>query len=113
MILITAPTSTIGRVLVDDLLERGPPLRLMTRDPARRAPAVRDRAEVLQGSHGDAAVIDRACDGVDAAFWLTPNDPSAPTLAASFADFARPACAAFARRGVRRVVGISALGRVR
>ncbi|MEV0276619.1 NAD(P)H-binding protein [Streptomyces sp. NPDC050610] len=113
MIVITAPTSTIGRVLVDDLLARGTRLRLVARDPSRLAPEVREHAgvEVVQGSHGDPAVIDQACAGAEAVFWLAPDDPSAPSLEAAYADFTRPAADAFARHGVKRVVGISALGR--
>jgi len=111
MILITAPTSTIGSQLVDLLLEAEAPLRLLVRDPSRLAPSVRERTEVVVGSHGDGAVVDVAADGVDGVFWLTPNISDAPTLAASFADFARPAAEAFARHDVRRIVGISAIGR--
>ncbi|MFI9646710.1 NAD(P)H-binding protein [Streptomyces sp. NPDC052040] len=111
MFVITAPTSTIGRLLVDDLLERGVPLRLVARDPARLAPGVRERAEVVTGSHGDAAVIDRACAGAEAVFWLAPDVEDAPVAETCYVDFSRPACEAFARHGVKRVVGISALGR--
>ncbi|MEV0260258.1 NAD(P)H-binding protein [Streptomyces sp. NPDC050617] len=113
MIVITAPTSTIGRVLVGDLLARGARLRLVARDPSRLAPEVRERAEVevVTGSHGDPAVIDQACAGAEAVFWLAPDDGSAPSTEAAYVDFTRPACDAFARHGVKRVVGISALGR--
>jgi uncharacterized protein YbjT (DUF2867 family) len=111
MIVITAPTSTIGRVLVDDLLGRGAPLRLVVRDASRLAPGVRERVEVVEGSHGDADVIDRACAGAEAVFWLAPGDPAAASAEAAYVDFTRPACAAFLRHGVGRVVGISALGR--
>ncbi|MFE5586229.1 NAD(P)H-binding protein [Kitasatospora sp. NPDC056531] len=111
MIVITAPTSTIGRLLVDDLLDRGAKLRLVARNSSRLAPEVRARAEVVEGSHGDAAVIDRACAGAEAAFWLAPDDGNAPSTEASYVDFTRPATAAFARHGVERVVAITALGR--
>jgi uncharacterized protein YbjT (DUF2867 family) len=111
VILVTAPTSTIGRRLVTDLLDHDVALRVVARDPRRLDPDVADRIEVVIGSHGDPDVIARAAEGAAAAFWLTPNLPAAPTLEASFADFARPAAAAFARHGVGRVVGISALGR--
>ncbi|MDA0178773.1 NAD(P)H-binding protein [Solirubrobacter phytolaccae] len=110
-ILITAPTSTIGRELVGELLERGARLRLLARDPSALSADVRERAEVMTGSHGDADVIDRACEGVEAVFWLSPNLPEAVTVDDSFAGFARPAVDAFGRHGVKRVVGISALGR--
>ncbi|HEV2372154.1 MAG TPA: NAD(P)H-binding protein [Streptosporangiaceae bacterium] len=111
MIIITAPTSTIGRQLVDDLLGRGALLRLIARDPSKLPPRVRERVEVVEGSHGDATVIDRACDGAEAVFWLAPGDPAEPSAEAAYVDFTRPACEAFARHGVKRVVGISALGR--
>ncbi len=118
MIVITAPTSTIGRVLVRDLLDHdlhdgGVRLRLVARDPSRIAPEVRERTEVevIKGSHGDAAVMDQACAGAEAVFWLAPDDGSAPSTDASYVDFTRPACDAFARHGVKRVVAISALGR--
>jgi uncharacterized protein YbjT (DUF2867 family) len=111
MILITAPTSQIGSQVVTRLLERNVDLRVIVRDPERLDPDVRTRVEVVTGSHGDAALIERAAEGVEAAFWLTPNDPSAPTVEATFVDFARPAASAFAEKGVERVVGVSALGR--
>jgi uncharacterized protein YbjT (DUF2867 family) len=110
-ILITAPTSTIGHIVVDELLEQDTPLRLVTRDASRLSTGVAQRVEVIEGSHGDAATIDSACDGVDAVFWLPPNIDDAATVDDSFAEFTRPAAAAFARHGVARVVGISALGR--
>jgi len=106
MLLITAPTSTIGSLLVDELLAQGAPLRVIARDPSK----VRAGVEVAAGSHGDPAAIGRACEGVDAVFWLSPNLPGAETADDSFANFARPAVEAFKRHGVKRVVGISALG---
>ncbi|MCQ4045083.1 NAD(P)H-binding protein [Streptantibioticus rubrisoli] len=111
MIVITAPTSTIGRLLVDELLDRGASLRLVARAPSRLAPGVHERAEVVEGSHGDAAVIDRACNGAEAVFWLAPDDGDAPSTQAAYVDFTRPAAEAFARHGVPRVVAITALGR--
>ena len=111
MIVVTAPTSTIGHQLVPRLLDANAELRLIARDPAKLPAAVQERTEVFQGSHGDAAVLDRALEGADAVFWLAPPDPSAPSVQAAYVDFTRPAADAFARHGVKRVVGISALGR--
>ncbi|MDT0439318.1 NAD(P)H-binding protein [Streptomyces sp. NPDC005840] len=114
MIVITAPTGNIGRHLVPRLLESAPAageeLRVVARDPARLPDAVRDRVEVVTGSHGDPAVVDRAFAGADAVFWLTPPDASrAPDDA--YAGFTRPAARALAAHGVGHVVGVSALGR--
>ena len=44
-------------------------------------------------------------------FWLRPPDPQAPSVEAAFVGFTRPAAEAFKRQGVKRVVGVSALGR--
>lgn len=111
MIVITAPTGQIGRSLVDDLIAAGAPLRLIARDPSRLAPHVRDSVEVVQGTHGDAAVVEKAFAGADAVFWLVTSSPGMQSLEAPFVEFSRPAIEAFARLGVKRVVGISALGR--
>ena len=110
MIVVTTPTGQIGRHVVEELLAAGAPLRLVVRDPARLPSAVRDRVEIVEGSHGDAAVVDRAFAGADAVFWLAPPDP-ARTLDEVYLDFTRPAAEAFRRNGVKRVVAVTALGR--
>jgi uncharacterized protein YbjT (DUF2867 family) len=111
MIVITTPGGTIGHQVLENLLDSGEQLRLVTRDPAGVPADVRQRVEVIEGSHGDPAVVDRAFDGADAVFWLTPPDPRAASVEAAYVGFARPAAEAFTKHGVRRVVGISALGR--
>lgn len=111
MIVITAPTSAIGRLLVEDLLDRGAPLRLVTRDASRLAPAVRTRVEIVEGTHADPIVVEKAFEDAEAVFWLAPGSGDEPSAEAAYVDFTRPAANAFARHGVRRVVGISALGR--
>jgi uncharacterized protein YbjT (DUF2867 family) len=55
--------------------------------------------------------VNKAFAGADAVFWLVPPDPRAKTVDAAYVDFTRPACAAFKIHRVKRVVGISALGR--
>ncbi|MDY6948472.1 MAG: NAD(P)H-binding protein [Pseudomonadota bacterium] len=110
MIVITAPTSQIGSKLVSALLGIGAQLRLIVRDAARLPDSVRNRTEVIEGSHGDAAVVDRAFKGADAVFWLAPPDPG-KTMDQAWIDFTRPAAAAIRRHAVPRVVSITALGR--
>jgi hypothetical protein len=44
-------------------------------------------------------------------FWLAPPDPKSKSVEVAYVDFARPACEAFKTRAVKRVVGITALGR--
>jgi uncharacterized protein YbjT (DUF2867 family) len=111
MIVITAPTGTIGHQVLENVLHGGAPVRVVARDPARLPANVRERVEVVKGSHGDADVINLAFAGADTVFWLVPPDPKAQSVDAAYVDFTRPACAAFKRHGVKRVVDIGALGR--
>lgn len=111
MIVITTPTGTIGSQVLHNVLDRGEPIRVIVRDPAKLPPQVREQVEVVRGSHGDLDVVKRAFDGADSVFWLVPPDPHAVSLEAAFVDFARPACEALVGQGVKRVVGVSALGR--
>ena len=56
-------------------------------------------------------VVLRDLAGADAVFWLVPPDPRADSAGAAFVDFTRPACDAFKRHEVKRMVGVSVLGR--
>ena len=110
MIVVTTPTGNIGRHVVRHLLAAGETLRLIVRDPSKLSQDVRDRTEVIEGSHGDANVVDLAFRAADAAFWLCPPTPSL-TPAAATVDFARPGAEAMRRHGVRHVVAATSLGR--
>lgn len=111
MIVITTPTGDIGGQLLDTLLDSREELRVVVRDPARLPGPVRDRVDVVAGSHGDADVVDRAFAGADAVFWCVPPDPRAPSLEAAYSGFTGAAAKALTAHGVGHVVGVSALGR--
>jgi uncharacterized protein YbjT (DUF2867 family) len=111
MIVITTPTGGIGRQVLDLLLSSSEDLRVIVRDPAKLSPAVRDRVEVVTGSHADPEVIGKAFSGADAVFWLVPPDAHAPSLEVAYSGFTAAAARAFPAYGVSHVVGISALGR--
>jgi uncharacterized protein YbjT (DUF2867 family) len=115
MIVITTPTGDIGSQVLSALLESaassGEELRVVARDPATLSDSVRDRVDVIPGSHSDADVVDRAFAGADAVFWLVPPDARAPSLEVAYSGFTRAAAQAFTAHGVEHVVGVSALGR--
>jgi uncharacterized protein YbjT (DUF2867 family) len=111
MIVVTTPTGLIGHQVLVNLLDSGEELRVIARDASALPSHVRERLDIVEGSHGDAALVDEAFANVDAVFWLTPPDPQAPSVEAAFVGFTRPAAEAFKREGVQRVVGVSALGR--
>lgn len=110
MIVVTTPTGNIGRHVVRHLLDAGEALRVVARDPSKLPQAVRDRAEIVEGSHDDADVVTRAFHGAEAVFWLCPPNRLA-TPEANTIDFARPAAEAIRRHGVPRVVAVTTLGR--
>jgi len=120
MIVITTPTGQIGRQVLGNVLDAldvlddrdaGAPIRVIARDPARLSARMRERVEVIPGSHSDIDVVNKAFAGADTVFWLAPSNPRAERVEDSYLDFTRPACDAFKSQGVERVVGISALGR--
>jgi uncharacterized protein YbjT (DUF2867 family) len=111
MIVITAPTGNIGHQVLANVLAADEPVRVIVRDPARLPASVRDRVEVIQGSHGDPQVAGRAFAGADALFWLLPTDNQAASVEAAYVGFTRPAAEAIRDQGVKRVVDVSALGR--
>lgn len=127
MIVVTTPTGDIGRQVLDHVLDGlsdgvpdGVPdsggsgeaaVRVVVRDASRLPARVRARAEVVEGSHGDAGVIAKALDGADRMFWLVPPAGFDHTAQAKdhYLDFSRAACEQAARRGVR-VVAVTSLG---
>ena len=111
MIVVTAPTSTIGHQVLDNILNSSEPVRVIARDAARLDTHTRERVEVVQGSHGDIDVVSQAFTDADTVFWMAPPDLSSRSVEAAYVDFTRPACDAFRSQGVKRVVGVSALGR--
>lgn len=110
-IVITAPTGTIGRQVVANVLGSRARVRLIVRDSSRLSAEVRERVEVIQGSHNDLGVVNRAFEGADTVFWLCPPDDLAATPMDAYVGFSRPASEAIRSQRVRRVVSISALGR--
>ncbi|MFF4394044.1 NAD(P)H-binding protein [Streptomyces sp. NPDC001480] len=114
MIVVTTPTGQIGREVVDRLLdapEGSPGIRVIARDPARLPSRVRERVEVVPGSHADPAVLKEACAGADRLFWLVPPTPSADSVEGHFRAFTEPLREVTGTQGVERVVGVSTLGR--
>jgi uncharacterized protein YbjT (DUF2867 family) len=111
MIVITTPTGLIGHQVLDNVLDGGEQIRVIARNPSRLSPEAGERVEVVPGSHGHIDVVNKAFAGADSVFWLVPPDPHAESVEAAYVDFTRPACDAIKSEGVKRVVGVSALGR--
>lgn len=111
MIVVTAPTGNVGRQVLANLLVDDQPVRVIVRDPTKLPADVRDRVEVVQGSHGEPRTVTRAFTGADALFWLLPTNPHAVSVHEAFVGFTRPAAQAIRDTGINRVVTVSTLGR--
>ena len=111
MIVATTPTGAIGQQVLEKLLDSGKAVRVIVRDPSRLPARTRERVEVIQGSHADSEVVDRAFEGADSVFWVVPPDFQTHNFETRYVEFVRPACEAFKSHGVKRVVSVSALGR--
>ncbi|MFI6320175.1 NAD(P)H-binding protein [Nonomuraea sp. NPDC050556] len=99
-ILVTGATGTVGRIVVDRLLEAGQRVRALTRNPAKAGlPA---SAEVVRGDFADPASFATAFDGVKRTFFLSGMlDP------ARAVEQAQAFLAHAAKAGVTRVVDMT------
>src|SRR4051812_38441551 len=86
-ILVTGATSRVGRLVIDDLLRVGVPVRALTRRPS--AAALPRDVDVVGGDFADPASLDAALDGAGAVFLLWTAPPAtAEAVIARFAEHA-------------------------
>ena len=113
MIVITTPTGDIGHQVLKHVVQGNEPVRVVARDASRIPQEIRQRIEVIQGSHGDAATIEKALNGADSLFWLIPPEPfmTLNRVDEAYADFTRPAAKAITKCAVKRVVSVCGIGR--
>lgn len=111
MIVVTTPTGDIGARVLSHLVKSGEDLRVIVRDVNYLPADVRERADVVEGSHANSNVIEKAIDGAKRVFWLPPGSPTEPSAEAAYVDFSRAFSMALPKSSVTHVVGISALGR--
>jgi NAD(P)H dehydrogenase (quinone) len=103
MFLITGASGQVGKRVAEFLAGKRHALRLMVRDLAR-APQL-ERAETVLGDYSDPATLDRAFNGVDAAFVVSGYDAPGER-----AKLHKNAFEAAARAGVRHLVYLSCQG---
>ena len=98
MILVTGATGTIGRPLIDVLVDQGAEVRAVTRDP--RAAGLPADVELVEGDPSRPDTVAPYLEGVTALF-LHPRAVGIPA-AGELLALAR-------KRGVQRVVALSAM----
>jgi uncharacterized protein YbjT (DUF2867 family) len=110
MIVVTTPTGQIGQQILNNIFDSTEAVRIIVRDPSRLSQRVRERVEVVQGSHDDIAVVTKAFEGADSVLWLVPPNPRAENPMSYYLNFTRPACETIKSQGVKYVIGVSSLG---
>lgn len=73
-IAVTTPTGHIGNKLANILLDHKSNVTLIARHPDKVKSLASRGAMVIAGEHGDPSVVDKAIQGADALFWLTPAE---------------------------------------
>jgi uncharacterized protein YbjT (DUF2867 family) len=111
MILVTTPTGKIGSQVVKGLLDAGEKVRVIVRDGAKLPPEIRERVEVVEGSHDDVATVAKATEGADRFFLLVPPSFTTKDGLGYYMSFTTPLIEAIKGGAVKRVVAVSASGR--
>lgn len=111
MVVVTTPTGKIGSQLLRNLLITDVQVRVVVRDPSKLSTEIRDRVHIVVGSLEDEEALELAFDGAESAFLLVPPSPKDTNDRNYYLRFTQPALKAIKRQGVKRVVGVSVLGR--
>jgi uncharacterized protein YbjT (DUF2867 family) len=106
-ILVNTPTGRVGHLVTRHLLDAGQDVTLIARHP-EKLDSLGTRAPVVQGDLDDPATLDRATQGVDTMFWVTPGLAN-PDYLRWNQDLARLAIATARRNGVKRAVMLSSI----
>jgi uncharacterized protein YbjT (DUF2867 family) len=109
-IAVTTPTGHVGSQVARMLIQAGERPRLLLRNPARLDPEVRDHVDLAVGDQRDAAYVAEATVGVEAIFWVHPDDWSLPDPDADAERTGAGLAAAMRQSGIRRVVFQSSIG---
>ncbi len=111
MIVVTTPTGKIGSQVIPHLLAADEAVRVIVRDPSKLSPEMREQVQIVTGSLDDEAVMEQALEGAESVFLVVPPSFADNNDEAYYLRFTRPALKAIKSQGVRRVVGVSVLGR--
>jgi uncharacterized protein YbjT (DUF2867 family) len=109
-IVVNTPAGNIGRVVVERLLADKHRVVVISRHPEKVAWATANGATLVRGSIDEDAVLERALEGADALFWLTPISFDPVDYMAWAKGIAQRAASAARRCDVRRAVVISSIG---
>ena len=109
-IAINTPNGNIGRPLVNQLLDAGQELILLTRRPENTRPLADRGATVHAGDLLEETFVVQATKGVDVLFWLSPADPTAKDFRGYQDRIAQICFKAVTANKISRVMTLSSVG---
>jgi uncharacterized protein YbjT (DUF2867 family) len=109
-IAVTTPTGNVGSHVVRMLCHAGVRPRLLLRNPERLDADVRDQVELAVGDQRDADYVAESTRGIDAVFWVHPDDWSLPDPDADAERTGEGLAAAMRQNRIARVVFQSSIG---
>jgi uncharacterized protein YbjT (DUF2867 family) len=109
-IALTTPTGNVGSHVLRLLVGAGVRPRVLLRDPDHLDAEVRDLVELAVGDQRDAGYVAEATRGVDAIYWVHPEDFTLPDPYVDAAATGEGLAAAMRQNGIERVVFQSSVG---
>ena len=109
-IAVATPTGHIGSRVVQKLIAAKADVTVLARKPESLPEEVRSKTRVAQGALEDGAFVQRATEGIDTLFWLTPPNFAAPDPRAFMVGLAENAATAIRKNHIQRVVNVSSHG---
>jgi uncharacterized protein YbjT (DUF2867 family) len=109
-IAVTTPTGNVGAHVVRMLCQAGVRPRLLLRNPDRLDAEVRDAVDLAVGDQRDAGYVAESTRGVEAIFWVHPDDWSLPDPNADAERTGEGLAAAMRENRIARVVFLSSIG---
>lgn len=110
MIVVTAATGHIGKVLVEELLRRKEKVRALGRDLQKLKPLENVGAEILALNLTDSAAVKKSFQGAEAVFTLIPPNYAASNLMAEYGRIGQVYADALKDAQVKFVVNLSSIG---
>ena len=102
-ILITGAAGKTGLTLAEQLADTKVPFRALVHSALKEPLLTRWTTDIVVGDYGDRAAMERAFDGIERAFLVSPASPDQVKVQTALVDIAK-------KKGVKHIVKLSALG---
>jgi uncharacterized protein YbjT (DUF2867 family) len=102
-ILITGATGNTGSLLADHLAARGKSFRVLVHTPSKADQVRKGKTEAVIGDFSDPASLERALEGIERAYLVSPASPDMAKQQKAFVAAAK-------KTGLKRIVKLGALG---